>query len=573
MSEAKQLTGFPSIDKPWQKYYSDEAINGAIDECKIYEKIWNENKDHLEDVAILYYGRKTNYRQLFSNIEKTAAAFVAEGVKAGDYVTVCSVNMPEVVYAFYALNRIGAVANMVDPRTNTERIGQYMKDAGSSFVLTLDRALPRFTKLCDDGIVDKIVILSPADSLPMPLKLGYKMKNKVSITTNDRCRVWKDFIQQGAGTKIEDYPYEKDYPAAVVYTGGTTGIPKGAVLSNDLINTVVCGYKDNGLSFARGDKCLSIMPPFIAYGVSVGIHLPISAGVTDIVIPQFNPEELGKLISKHRAQHFIGVPSHLEQLPKSPGADNMDLSFFKTAGCGGDLMTPESERRINQYLSDHGCTNKVIQGYGMTEMGGTAVTNTHCAVKPGSVGIPLPKNNISVRDPETKKELTYNTKGEIYLMAPAYMSRYINAPEEQKKLFWTDDQDKVWVKTGDVGYVDEDGFVFLMGRMKRMVIRPDGHNVWPSQIEEVLLRHPSVDQCSVVGCPVPDGQNGKIPTAFIVVKEGVEQTDQLLKEIEEFSKIYMPERDTASAFRFIDKIPMTPIGKVDYRALENIDNA
>ena len=208
-----------------------------------------------------------------------------------------------------------------------------------------------------------------------------------------------------------------------------------------------------------------------------------------------------------------------------------------------------------------------------TEMGGTAVTNTHAAVKQGSVGIPLPKNNISVRDPETKEELTYNTEGEIYLMAPAYMSRYINAPEEQKKIFWTDDQDKVWVKTGDVGYVDEDGFVFLMGRMKRMVIRPDGHNVWPSQIEEVLLRHPSVDQCSVVGCPVPDGQNGKIPTAFIVVKEGVEQTDQLLKEIEEFSKIYMPERDTASAFRFIDKIPMTPIGKVDYRALENIDNA
>lgn len=492
------------------------------------------------------------------------------GVKPGDYVTICSVNFPEVVYAFYALNRIGAISNMVDPRTNTDRIGQYMTAAESRIVLTLDRALPRFLKLSDQGLIDNIVVLSPVDSLTLPLKIGYRLKNKQSVEMNQYCQSWKSFIKAGNDNIHTDFPYKKDYPVTVVYTGGTTGIPKGAVLSNDSLNALTVEYSTNGMDYSRGQKFLNIMPPFIAYGVSCGLNMPLCIGLTNILIPQFDPDKFGDLLTKYRPEHFIGVPTHFEKLISGPGAEQLDLSFVKTAAAGGDALIPESEKRINKFFAEHGCKYEIIKGYGMTELGSAAATTKDGANKIGSIGVPLPKNNVSVRNPETRKELPYNTEGEFYMSSPTMMSTYINAPEELATVFWTDEKGVKWVKTGDIGYVDEDGFIFLKGRMKRMIIRPDGHNVWPSQIEAVIAQHPSVDQCAVVGLPVPGILNGKIPTAFIVMKDGEEEKTSLLVDIENFSKQHMPERDTASEFRFIDAIPMTPVGKIEYRTLEEI---
>ena len=206
----------------------------------------------------------------------------------------------------------------------------------------------------------------------------------------------------------------------------------------------------------------------------------------------------------------------------------------------------------------------------MTELGSAATTTKDGANKIGSIGIPLPRNIISVRDTQTLNELPYNTEGELYMASPTAMSTYINAPEELKRVFWEDGNGTKWVKTGDIGYVDEDGFIFLKGRMKRMIIRQDGHNVWPSQIEAVITSHPAVSQCCVVGRPSPDTENGKIPTAYIVIKDGFNETDDLLREIESFTKERLPERDTASAFCFISQLPLTDVGKVDYRALEEM---
>lgn len=568
MSE-KQLTGYASQDKPWQKYYSEEALNGEIAQCKIYDYLWSANQDYLDGVALIYYGRKISFKDCFHNIESTAKAFVSAGVKAGDYVTICSVNTPEVVYAIYALNRIGAVANLVDPRTNTDRIAKYMKDANSRFVLTLDKALPRFNKLGEDGMIDRIVVISPADSLPFHLKLGYKLKNKDKPNMNDLCWSWSSFINKGIHTDVTDYPYEKDYPVAVVYTGGTTGIPKGAVLSNDAFNAITYSYNSIDIDVSRNQRYLNIMPPFIAYGISCGLNMPLCHGITTVLIPQFDPEQFADLLQKYKPQHIIGVPSHFEKLMLSKKAQNMDLSFLKSPACGGDSLIPEVEQRINSFLKEHNSKAQVIKGYGMTELGSAISTTQYGKInKIGSVGLPYPKNVVTVRDPKTREELTYNVEGEFYISSPSAMTNYINAPEEQEKVFWTDENDIKWVKTGDVGYIDEDGFIFLKGRMKRMIVRPDGHNVWPSMIEAVIVSHPLVEQCVVVGCPAPNTQNGKTPTAFIKIKQGCNQTDELLQDIEAYAKEHMPERDTASVFRFIDEIPMTNIGKVDYRSLE-----
>ena len=570
MSDKEPLTGYPSIDKPWLKYYSEEAINVPLPECTIYDYLRQQSENHMDEIALVYFGRRITYKELFTNIERAAKAFKALGVKSGDYVTICSVNVPEVVYSFYALNRIGAISNMVDPRTNTDRIGQYMIAAKSRVVLTLDRAFPRFTKLKTDGLIDSIIVLSPADSLPLPLKIGYKLKNKKLDMPDSQCMTWSAFNNAKVCENLPSFPYQRNYPAAVVYTGGTTGIPKGAVLSNDSLNALTVEYSTNGMDYSRGQRFLNIMPPFIAYGVSCGLNMPLCIGLTNILIPQFDPDKFGALVTKYRPQHFIGVPTHFEKLISGPKAAKMDLSFVKTAAAGGDALIPESEKRINAFFAEHGCKYEIIKGYGMTELGSAATTTKDGANKIGSIGIPLPRNIISVRDTQTLNELPYNTEGELYMASPTAMSTYINAPEELKRVFWEDGNGTKWVKTGDIGYVDEDGFIFLKGRMKRMIIRQDGHNVWPSQIEAVITSHPAVSQCCVVGRPSPDTENGKIPTAYIVIKDGFNETDDLLREIESFTKERLPERDTASAFCFISQLPLTDVGKVDYRALEEM---
>lgn len=565
------LTGYPSIDKPWEKYYTQKALLYTIPHCSVYSYLQEHSKHYLNNTAIIYYGRKIKYKTLLQEIDRTTKAFIALGIKKGDVVTICSVNVPEVIYAFYALNRLGAVSNMVDPRTNTERIAQYMETAKSKIVLSLDKVLPRFIKISESGTLEKIIVLSPSDSLPFPLKLGYHLKNNNKITANQYCLNWNSFIEKSNSIDqtIVEPKYEKNYPATIVYTGGTTGIPKGAVLSNDSLNALTIEYSTNGMDYSPGQKFLNIMPPFIAYGVSCGLNMTLSIGLTNILIPQFDPEQFDKLIMKYKPEHFIGVPTHFEKLINSSNANKLDLSFVKTAAAGGDALVPESEERINSFFKLHGCKYEIIKGYGMTELGSAAATTKDGANKIGSVGIPLPQNIVTVRDSESHNELKYNQEGELYIYSATCMSTYINAPEEVKNVFWIDEKGVKWVKTGDIGYIDEDGFIFLKGRIKRMIIRPDGHNVWPSQIEAIIAKHPAVNQCAVVGLPVPGIQNGQIPTAFIVVKEGIQHTQRLLNEIENFTKEHMPERDTASDFRFIDELPMTNIGKIDYRALEN----
>lgn len=562
------LTGYPSTDKPWLKYYSEEALHTPVPQCTVYDFLFERNKDRLDDIALVYFGNKISYKQLFKEIDTATGAFISLGVKPGDTVTICSVNMPEVVYAFYALNRLGAISNMIDPRTNVERISQYLVNAKSKVVFSIDKALPKFTKMQQSGIITQLISLSPADSLPFPAKLAYMLKRENNAPKCGSWINWKTFISKATSFDLHPGTYKKGCPATIVYTGGTSGIPKGAVLSNDSLNALTIEYETNGMDYKRGDRFLNIMPPFIAYGVSCGLNMPLCIGLTNILIPLFDPDQFGDLIHKYRPNHFIGVPTHYEKLITSKKAQNLDLSFIKTAAAGGDTLPPSSEDAINDFLKLHGCRNELIKGYGMTELGSAAATTRSNVNKRGSVGIPLPKTVASVHDIETGKELLVNQEGELYFSSPTMMLGYLNNSKEMDKALWMDENGTVWIRSGDIGYLDEDGFIFVQGRMKRMIIRPDGHNVWPSQIEEVVMRHPSVSECAVVGMPNPEHKSGKIPTAFVVLKNGADKTLQLIQEIDRFSKEYLPERDAAMAYCFCDDLPLTPVGKVDYLALE-----
>lgn len=571
MELERTQTGYPSIDKPWLKYYTEDAINTPLPECTVYEYLLENSKDNLDDVALVYFDRKITYRELFHNIDRAAKAFKAYGIKQGDVIVMTTVTTPETIYAFYALNMLGAVANMVDPRTSKDGIKNFINEVKAEIVLTIEVAYPKIQKAIEDTNVKRILVVSPSDSLAPVKRVLYNITNKKQQLSQTGVR-WKDFLSSGNNEEYSAVPYKKDTCCVMVHTGGTTGMPKSVMLSNDNLNVMAMQYYQLGVEFNRKQNFLNIMPPFIAYGIVLGIHMPLCLGLNDVLIPQLDPKKFPNLIKKYKPAHLAGVPMHYEQLRLSPKMKDFDLSFFQMTGCGGDGMAEGFEQAINEFLYEHKCKYPITKGYGMTEISSAATTNKTELNKLGSVGIPHIKTTVSIFEVGTDKELMYGEDGEVCMHAPTMMLGYYNNPSEESKILLKHQDGKVWIHSGDIGHMDSDGFLFINGRLKRMIIRPDGHNVWPSQIENVILKYPTVKECTVVGLPNSENQSGKIPTAFIVLESGKTSADDLTQKIDTFCKEYLPERDCALDYRFIDALPLTPIGKVDYRALENQAN-
>ena len=569
MEQAKR-TGYPSVDRPWLKYYSEEAKHAKQPEGTVYDYLYDSNRAHLDEVALEYFGRKTTYGQMFARIEAAAKAFWQCGVRSGDVVAFCTVTTPETVYAFYGLNRLGAVANMIDPRTNADRIRQYLQESKARVIVVIDAAYPKIAKLIGSACVEAVIVVSAANAAPFAMRIGYRLtQGKPRMPLGGRCVPWNAFVAAGRSARAAYAAYRPNTPAAILHTGGTTGTPKGVVLSNDNFNTMVVFQKYARTRMQRGNSFLGIMPPFIAYGLVCGINNPLCLGLRIILIPKFDPQQFAALVVKHKPNHALGVPSYWESLAKSEGIG--DLSFLENAITGGDGITPSAEEAVNTFFKAHGCRHKLSKGYGMTELSSTATYSVCDACNPPeSVGIPLFWNNVKIVEPGTQKELPYRQQGEICLTSPTMMLGYYRNEEETRRTLLTHDDGVTWIHSGDIGYMDEDGVLFLVGRSKRVIPRPDGHKVWPSQIESVLSEHPAVAACAVVGLHNPDGENGRIPTAFVVLKDGMAGSSALIDELDRMSKARLPERDVALAYHFIDALPLTPIGKVDYRALERM---
>ncbi len=573
MSTEKKLTGYPSIDKPWLKYYSEEAIHSEVPECTIFEYIQDCNRGHLQRPALNYFGKQITYGQLFSRIHSAANSFSALGVQVGEIVSICMLTMPETTYTIYALNKLGAVSNLIEPRTNAERIKDRINAVHSRFLVVVDVFLPKILQIVDQTNLEQIIVVPLAQSMPIHTKIVFQLtkgKGIPRIPNEEKYMYWDTFMESGKHTNIVAAPYAENAPAAIIYTGGTTGIPKGALLSNTGMVTMAIHTLYAAPRLKEGKRYLGIMPPFIAYGLMFGQFIPLCTGLEIVQIPVFDPNQFDQLILKYKPSHVIGVPSFFEKLTTSKKAAKSNLGFLLCAITGGDKLLEETEAHINQFLSEHGCNYKVMKGYGMTEMGSAATFTTADETNlPGSVGIPGCCINVKAIDPASGDELPYNQHGEICLFGKTMMLGYYENSSETQKVMRCHADGQIWIHSGDIGYVNENGVVFIVDRIKRMIVRPDGHNVWPSQIEDVIMGYPTVKNCAVVGMPNPEGKNGKIPTAFIVVEDGVKANDALIDEIDRFSKTLLPERDVAMAYRFVDDLPLTLVGKVDYRALEN----
>lgn len=571
----KKLSGYPSVDKPWLKYYPEEAINAPLPECTIYEYIWNCNKEHLDKPALKYFGKVSTYAQMFSQIDGAAKAFSALGVKQGELVSMCMLTMPETIYSIYGLNKVGAVCNLIEPRTNAELIKDRINAANSKVLVVVDVFLSKILQIVDKTKLEKIIVVPLSESMPLCTKIGFKLtkgRKIPHIPAEKKYQYWETFLVAGKNESPIFARYEKDAPAAVIYTGGTTGISKGALLSNDSLTGMALQTIYDAPRLYEGERFLEIMPPFIAYGLVFGFFIPFCACLENTLIPVFEPKKFAELVLKHKPNHVVGVPAFFESLANSAEVGNQKLDFLMCAITGGDRLLGSTEDHINEFFKEHGCKYTILKGYGMTEIGSAATfTATDECNIPGSVGIPTHCTEVKVIDHETGEELGYNVQGELCMTGSTMMLGYYQNDTETNKVMRRHPDGKVWIHTGDIGYMTQDGVVYIVDRIKRMVIRPDGHNVWPSQIEEVVIQHPAVKECVVVGMPNPKNKNGKIPTAFIVVNEGFKAGDALIWELDQFSKEHLPERDVAMAYRFADKLPLTLVGKVDYRTLENME--
>lgn len=575
------LTGKPSVDKPWMQYYTDEQKNAELPNMSAYEYLYSCNSKYLGRTALSYYGRKISFDDLFSKIEDTAKALKAYGVKENDIVSISMPNTPEAVYLFYAISKIGAIANMIDPRTSAEGIKKYVKEVNSDLLIIVDSYYNKVKDFTSEDLVKNVVAVSPAESLPFGLNIGYKVKEFVEgikdksskIVLNDSAMNWENFIELGKSyTQETKVDYTPNRPVVIEHTGGTTGNPKGVMLSNENINAVALQSVLTGIDMQREHNWLDIMPTFIAYGVGMGLHLPLTIGMETILIPQFDPNKFDELLYKYKPIHMVGVPSYWGTIIKSKKLAKQDLSYIIAPTVGGDSMDTTLEQEANEFLKEHNCTSKVVKGYGMTEVCGGVSGTVDDNNKVGSVGIPFVKTTVSIFDPETGEELGYNQDGEVCITGPNIMLGYYNNEEATKEMLRVHEDGKVWVHSGDIGHMDESGALFIVDRMKRMLIRYDGFKVFPSLIENVISSHKAVDSCKVVGIADAEHSQGKLPKAHIVLKDEYRlYANQIVAQIQEMCSEQLPEYCQPVDYKVRNALPLTPVGKIDYLALEAED--
>jgi len=559
-------TGYASVDKPWLKFFNKNAKNEKINEYTLYQQIKIANKDNLEETALSYNGEKISFEKLFTKIDQVAGALLSLGVQKGDIITICLPNIPEFVYSFYAINKIGAIASLIEPRTNAERIKGFVNNANSKVMIMLDLCKKNIDKMLPNSSLEVVISVSAANSIENKGKKNlYTLAHK-EVKTHNKYLNWNDFINVKRLNNIREVEYTPNTTAAIVYTSGTTGIPKGAELTNETYNGQNMQLKYSGITPKTGDIFLGNVPFFSAYGSSSGMHNALTSGVEIALIPSYKPEDFPSMLLKYRPNHVMGVPRFYELMLEDKLAKKSSYSFLQNIISGGDKMAPINEKKVNKFMKAHNAPD-LKKGLGMSEFGGGFITTvSEQCNKIGSVGVPHIGNNVKIVDPSTGEEMKYGNEkniGELYVTGPTMMKGYFHNEEETKKFFATDEFGTKWAKTGDLVYMDEDGVIFFVDRSKNVIMRPDGHTTPLLPIENTICKHPMVQSCAAVGINVENGSTGALPMAFIVLKENGTEIQSIHKEIEDLCISYIPERERPKWYRYVKEIPYNLAGKVD----------
>lgn len=555
------------IKAPWKKYYSKKDLKIKIDDKSIYQFLKDSAYDHLNADAIGYFGTSLTFRHFLKEIDRCAKAFKSQGIRKGDVVTICMPNTPEGIISFYAVSKIGAIANMIHPLSGEEEIRSFLVDTNSVMLVMIDVCYDKVKNVIKDTNVYKTIVVSARDSMPFLLGIGYQFTQGYKINKPKKSEAymyWKDFMK-----KADKYTFEyeasvsKDDPAVFLHSGGTTGKPKTIVLTNGNFNSLSVQGKKVFSAVCVGDSVLAIMPIFHGFGLGISVNAPLTLGCKINLLPQFNARKFDKIIEKNKPNILFGVPTLYEALTNIKN-EKLDLSFVKYIISGGDSLSSNLEKRINSYLREHGCREKVAQGYGMTESLAAVCVDIGESYKDGAIGIPLPGNYIKIVKPGTHDEVPYGEDGEICIYGPTVMLGYLDNEKETNEMLQMHRDGAIWLHTGDMGMMDEDGVVFYRQRIKRMIIT-SGYNVYPSHVESVIGEHPAVLNCSVVGVPHP--YKVEVANAYIVLRNGFNPLT-VKKDIKDYCKKNLAAYAVPYEFEFRKSLPKTLLNKVDFKKLQ-----
>ena len=515
-------------------------------------------QDHPSSPAYDFLGSRRTCGDMYADIITFSDRLTYLGVKRGDRVAICLPNIPQALIAFYAVNRIGAVSVMVHPLSSPNELSFYVRDSDCRAAIILDSLLGSFPVPGDDNDLSFVMPVSPYAMLP-PLKRLATVGKRLRISYSDSVVPWV-----GPTAPATEPDMSPEDPAVVLYTGGTTGTSKGAVHTNRSINSsmsCMLGLID----ISEVSRVLSIMPLFHGFGLCTCIHAPLCIGVECILMPTFTIDSVCKALVKKRIDAILGVPSLFKKMVENPILASSDLSFIRVMFCGGDLMSVSDLRELNTFFREHGAAGVQV-GYGLTETVAAVAAMPKGEYREDSVGLPLADHEVRIVGLGTADEVPDGTEGEICIRGPSLMAGYLDGSETADKVFMEHPDGHVWLHTGDIGEKDADGYLLFKGRFKRMIVT-SGYNVYPAQVENTLCRSPLVSECCVIG--VPDQIRGEKVKAFVVLADGVPPTDETRDELRAFMRSNISAYSKPREYEFVDSLPKTKVGKIDYRALQD----
>lgn len=559
-----------SATRPWTEYYEEEGAPETIEfpDCSMVDMILQSAEKWPDNVAYSYYGHKVTFKNFVKKIEKAARALKNYGVKEGDRVTICMPNTPEGITMVYAVNMVGAVCNMVHPLSSEKELEYYIKVAESKYVLVIDAVFDKIYRLRDTAQLERIIVVRPSDGLGFLKKKLYSALHikKVRLPANDnRVVLWEDFI-------ANSYFYQGNYHeerggedlAIIMYSGGTTGAPKAVMLSNLNINAESICDATMIRQITPGATVLSILPLFHCFGLGVCIHTPLCKGMGCILIPAFSHKQFADIIKKNEPNFIVGVPTLFEALINTK-LKKEDLKSVTAVICGGDALNQTLRDKVNDFLESHGSSAKIRVGYGLTEGSGAVCLSPESTFADGIIGVPFPNTDFKIIKNDTFKEQPVGKEGEICISGPLVMMGYLGDDAETAQAIRLHDDGKLWLHTGDIGFLGEDGLIYFAQRLKRIIIS-SGYNIYPTHLESIINSHESVLTSTVIGIDHP--YKGQVPKAFIVLKPGYRAGKRLEREIRELLERNVPVYALPASYEFRDKLPKTLVGKVAFKKLE-----
>lgn len=539
-------------------------------EGSLYDVLYESALKHPYNTAIEYSDLQITYKQLIKKINTCARALKAFGIEKGDRVTICMPNTPEEVCMFYAINEIGAVANMIHPLSSEKEIEYYLNKSKSKLMLCIDVSYKKVKNIIDNTKVEKVIVVNATKSMERLTAFAYWLikGRKMHIKEDKKFILWDHFISKASS--YTDDPYEAVNsmdPCAILYSGGTTGKPKGVMLTNFAFNASALQARHVAPELLVPENAfLTFLPNFHCFGLGICTHIPLAWGMRVVLIPQFNAKKFKSYLRKYHFNILCGVPTLYDAITKMKFRKN-ELKGLKLVVSGGDAMSMPLKQKINEFLRANGCKTEIRIGYGLTESSGVVALCPEGVAEADTIGYPFPGTEFKILDINSGKEVPTGQDGEICISGPNLMLGYLDEPEETANTIFEDKNSTKWLHTGDIGYVDKKGLIHYRSRLKRMIIT-SGYNVYPSHVEDVIGSHDAVMRCAVIG--VPNEARGEIVKAFIELKEG---KDSLLikNSIQKHMKEHLAKFEMPREIRYIDKMPVTLVGKVAFKELEKMD--